>query len=333
MKLNFDNPWVARIFSIVLSLGLFLYVNILNQNQFLTNAPTDGASLNGSEIISNLPIEVNVDTDRFFVEGIPASATLRIEGPEAIIFQTIATQGYSVTTQNLNELGEGTHRVDLKVEGLSDKIAWSVSPSSINITIEEKIIAEHPIEVEIDESINIANGYEIVEPTISQETVQLSGAASTMEQIDKVVVRVLSNERDINADVVMSAPIIVLNANNEPLNVNTSPSQIEVNVPVIRTQRSIPIVLREGNGKVVGYRYAISLTPEQDDKVTVRGTPEAIETLENFPITIDFNRMTESRVVTVPIDEFPEGIDDVNKESIEVLIEVTQLNENTAIED
>lgn len=333
MKLNFDNPWIARIFSVLLSLGLFLFVNIENQNQFLTNEPTDGASLNNSEIIADLPIEVNIDTERYFVEGIPASATLRIEGPSAILFQTVATQGYTVTTPNLNNLGEGTHTVDLQVEGLADKIMWSVSPSTINVTIEEKVVEEYPINLEIDESIDIANGYEIVDPSLSTETVQLSGAASTMEQVSEVVVKIMSNERDINSDFVMSAQILVLNEKGEPLNVNATPSQIEVNVPVVRTQKRVPIVLRDGNDKAIGYDYTVSLTDGQENAITVRGNPEAIEALENFPIVVNFNRITESRVVTITIDDFPEGIDEVDKESIEVLIDVTQESNNNTMDD
>src|SRR5690625_4866192 len=101
MKLNFDNLWIARIFSVLLALILFTFVNFENQSRFQSNEPTDGASIDGSEIITNLPIEVNVDTDRYFVSGIPDSATLRIQRPQAIIFQTIATQSYTVTTPNL----------------------------------------------------------------------------------------------------------------------------------------------------------------------------------------------------------------------------------------
>ena len=333
MKLNFDNPWIARIFSILLSLGLFFFVNIENQNQFQSNKPTDGASITGSEIIPNLPIEVNVDTDRYFVSGIPDSVTLRIEGGQAIIFQTVATQGFNVTTTDLNQLGEGTHTVELQVEGLSENINWSVSPSIINVTIEEKVIEEHTLSLELSDTLSIATGYEILEPTLSTEVVQLSGAASTMEQISKVVVKITSNEQDINSDFVMSAQVLVLNENDEPLNVNATPNQIEINVPVVRTQKKVPLVLREGNGKVPGYEYSMSLTDGQESSVTVSGNTEAIGAIENFPVTVNFDNLTESKVVSIPINDYPEGIEEVNTESIEVLIDVIRSSSNSTIND
>lgn len=333
MKLNFDNPWIARIFSVLLSLGLFLFVNFENQNQFQSNNPTDGASINGSEIIPNLPIEVNIDTDRFFVSGIPDSATLRIEGPKAIIFQTVATQSFTVTTPNLTELGEGTHTVELQADDLSDNINWGVNPSSINITIEEKVIEEHELTLELSDTIDITNGYEILNPTMSTDVVQLSGAASTMAEIASVVVKIASNEQDINSDFVMSAQVLVLNENGDPLNVNATPSQVEINVPVVRTRKRVPIVLREGNGKVPGYEYTASLTEQQSDSLLVRGDPEIIAELENFPVLVDFNNLTESSVVDIPITDYPEGIEEVDSETIEVLIEVRRSSRNATIND
>lgn len=333
MKLNFDNPWIARVFSIVLSLGLFFFVNIENQNQFQSNNPTDGASIQGSEIIPNLPIEVNIDTDRYFVSGLPDSATLRIQGGQAIIFQTVATQSFTITTPNLNELGEGTHTIDLQAEGLSDNIVWNISPANITLTIEEKVVEDHTLDLEISDNISIAEGYEIADPTLSTEVVQLSGAASTMEQISEVVVKVSSNEQNINSDFVMSSPVLVLNENGEPLNVNATPNQVEINVPVIRRQKKVPIVLREGNNKVPGYEYAVSLTDRQDSSVVARGNSEAVQALENFPVVVDFDNLRESKVVSIPINTFPEGIEEVNLESVEVLIEVNRTSSNSTITD
>src|SRR5699024_2253079 len=203
ININFENPWVKRIFSIVLAIGLFLFVNYENQTRFRSNSPSDSASISGSEIITNLPIEVNIDTERFFVSGIPDSATLRIDGPQAVLFQTVATQNFTVATPDLNELGEGTHTIDLQVDGLSNDLNYSVSPSTITITIEEKSIEQYEVSIEINENLDIAEGNEILEPTLTNNLVNLSGAASTMDKIDKVIVEVRSDDEEINSDILI----------------------------------------------------------------------------------------------------------------------------------
>lgn len=332
MKFNFNNLWFTRIFSLVLAIGLFFFVNLENQTRFQSTAPTDGASITSTEIITNLPIEVNINTDQYFVSGIPDSATLRLEGPQALIFQTVATQSYTVSTPNLNTLGSGEHTVQLQVEGVSKSITTSVSPGFINVTIEEKETGEYELSAIIDEDLDVAEGYELLEPSLSTNIVQLSGAASTMARIDQVVVEIASSEEGINSDLLMSAQVLVLDENGEPLNVNTNPSQVEINIPVVRTIKEVPIVLREGTNGQVGYNYEVSLSNTESDTVKVRGEPEAITALQNFPVTVDLSGITESQVITIPIQELPPGIEEISKEEIEIVIDVTEENNNSRID-
>lgn len=332
MKFNFNNRWFTRIFSFVLAIGLFFFVNLENQTRFQSTAPTDGASITSTEIITNLPIEVNINTDQYFVSGIPDSATLRLEGPQALIFQTVATQSYTVSTPNLNALGSGEHTVQLQVEGVSESITTSVSPGFINLTIEEKETGEYELSAVVDEELDVAEGYELLEPSLSTNIVQLSGAASTMAKIDQVVVEIASSEEGINSDLLMSAQVLVLDENGEPLNVNTNPSQVEINVPVVRTIKEVPIVLREGTNGQVGYNYEVSLSNAESDTVQVRGEPEAIAALQNFPVTVDLSGITESQVITIPIQELPPGIEEISKEEIEIVIDVTEENNNSRID-
>ena len=332
MKFNFNNLWFTRIFSLVLAIGLFFFVNLENQTRFQSTAPTDGASITSTEIITNLPIEVNINTDQYFVSGIPDSATLRLEGPQALIFQTVATQSYTVSTPNLNTLGSGEHTVQLQVEGVSESITTSVSPGFINLTIEEKETGEYELSAIIDEDLDVAEGYELLEPSLSTNIVQLSGAASTMARIDQVVVEIASSEEGINSDLLMSAQVLVLDENGEPLNVNTNPSQVEINIPVVRTIKEVPIVLREGTNGQVGYNYEVSLSNAESDTVQVRGEPEAIAALQNFPVTVDLSGITESQVITIPIQELPLGIEEISKEEIEIVIDVTEENNNSRID-
>lgn len=331
MKFNFENRWITRILAVILAVTLFFFVNLDNQTRFQSSEPTDGASIDGSEIITNLPIEVNVDTDRYFVSGIPDSATLRIQGPQAVIFQTVATQGYTISTPDLNELGVGTHAVELQADELSDSITSSVSPSIVNLTIEEKQIEEYELSIEMADDLDLAEGYEIIDPSLSTDIVQLSGASSTMNEIDQVIVEISSEEVDIRSDILSSAQVLVLDVNGNPLNVNADPSEVEINAPVIRTQKEVPIILKEGTGGNTNYTYELHLSNAESESIAVRGDPEAVDDLENFPITVNFDGITESTLVTVSVGDLPEGIEEVDKDEIEILVEVTENNQNSAL--
>lgn len=328
MKLNFDRPLVKKIVSVFIAFVLFAFVNFENRARFQSSKPTDGASITSSEIISNLPIEVNIDTEKYFVSGIPDAATLRIEGPQAILFQTVATQNFTIATPDLNNLGVGSHSVGLITKGLSSDIKSSISPGLVNLTIEEKIVEEYDLTIKIDEDINLAPGFEIVEPNLSQETVTISGPVSTMNRIDQVVVQLSSEEVDIKTDILSSAPVLVYDVDGDLLDVNVAPQRIEILAPVVRTQKELPLVLEEGTGKATGYSYELSLGPDEASSITVRGEPEAIAKISNFVIKVDFDNLTESSLVKIPIGKLPEGLEEADREEIEVLIEVTKEKTN-----
>lgn len=333
MRIDFDHPWVRRIFSVIVAIALFAFVNYENQSRFQTSDQNHGASIQGSEIITNLPIEVNVDPERYFVSGVPDSATLRLEGPQAVLFQTVATQSFTVTTPDLNELGEGTHSIELQVEGISSDLTASISPPVINITIEEKVVEEYELSVEISEDLSLAEGFEVSEPNLANNFVTVSGSASTMERIDRVVVEVTSDETDIKSDILLSAPVLVLDEDGTPLNVNVNPSSVEIHAPVVRNQKQIPVVLNEGTGRLAEYNYTVSLNDSESEMVTVKGDPTAIAEISNLPITVDFDGITESTVVTIPVGDLPEGIEEISKDEVDVLIEVSQNNQNNRSND
>lgn len=328
MKFNFDSPLTRRIVSVIVAVVLFSFVNFENQSRFQSTEPTDGASITSSEIISNLPIEVNIDSERYFVSGIPDAATLRIEGPQAILFQTVATQNFTIATPDLNGLGVGTHSVDLITKGLSSDIKSSVSPGTVNLTIEEKQVKEYEVSIKMNEDLDLAPGYEIFEPSLSQEKVTLSGAASTMDKVEEVVVELSSEALGIKSDILSSAQVLVYDAKGELLDVNATPQRIEILAPVVRTQKELPIVLEEGTDKRVGYSYELSLAPDEASSIIVRGEPEAIAELSNFVINVDFDNLTESSLVKIPINNLPEGIEEADRDEVEVLIEVTKDKSN-----
>ncbi|MDN6161586.1 MAG: hypothetical protein L0I79_02330 [Atopostipes sp.] len=328
MKFDFDSPIVKKILSLLIAILLFAFVNMENQSRFQSSSPTDGASITSSETISNLPIEVNIDTDKYFVSGIPDSATMRIEGPQALLFQTVATQNFVVSTPDLDELGTGTHSVELIAEGLSNDLKSSISPSVVNLTIEEKEVEEYDVSIEVDEDIDLAEGHEIVDPSLSQNIVTISGASSTMEEIDQVIVKLSSDDTEIKKDILSSAQVLVLDSEDELLNVNVSPQRVEILAPVVRTKKSLPIVLEEGVGKVPGYRYELSLSEDEDSKLTVQGDPTAISDLSNFVIDVNFQALTETSLVNIPVGDLPEGIEEIDREEVEVLIEVEEIEDN-----
>lgn len=331
MKWNMENPWIAKLVAFVFAVTLFSFVALENQSRIQSTSPTDGASITSSEVITNLPIDINIDRDLYFVSGIPETATIRLEGPQAILTQTLATQNFNVATPDLNELGTGRHIVRLEAEGLSSQLNYSIMPNELTLEIEEKVVEEHEVRVQFNESMHLAEGYTADSPIISNESVVISGAASTMEQITDVTVIVMPDGSDLTEEINMTLNVLVLDETGDPLNVNISPQQIDVTIPVQGTQRTLPLNLEEIGTAHEDYEFVLEFAQGEPENIDVIGESTVLEEMNNLNVEVDVSGITESTIRTVPIT-LPEGISETDPSEVDVLIRVTPIEDDSDLE-
>lgn len=327
MKWNMDNPWITKLVALVFAITLFSFVALENQSRIRSTSPTDGASITSSEVITNLPIDINIDRELYFVSGIPETATIRLEGPQAVLTQTLATQNFNIATPNLNELGPGRHTVGLEAEGLSNQLSYSIMPTELTLEIEEKIVEEHDVKVEFNEFAHLADGYTADAAVLSDETITISGAASTMEMISDVMVVVMPDGSDITDDIEMRLNVLVLDETGDPLNVNIAPQQIDVFIPVQGTQRTLPMNLEETGTPHEEYEYRLEFAQGEPENVTLTGESDVLEELENFSVAVDVSGITESTIRTIPLS-LEDGISESSPSEVDVLIRVSPVEDD-----
>ena len=326
-----DNPWPTRIVAICFAILLFTFVKSKNNSQTNTTNPNNGASVTSVEVVTDIPITIDVDSEKYFVSGLPETATIRLEGSQSILTQTLATRNFEITTPDLNNLGPGTHTVELEGKGLSSSLNYSIMPSEVNVVIEEKSVVEHSISVEFNSS-SLADGYIARKPIVSPEKVVISGAKSTIDKISEVSVVVLPDGNDITEDIEMTLPVLVFDKNGELLNVNIDQKQVDVTIPVEGTSKTIPIVLRKIGEENPDYTYELELSEGEKDSATVTGKETLLKSLENLPVEIDVSGVTESTTRKATLTG-PSGLKILQPESIEVIIRVKRKTTDSSDED
>jgi len=327
MKFNMNDPWFTRILAFVLALLLFLFVAYENRSS-IQSSNFGNANYSSTEVIQNVPVNINVDEDQYFVSGVPDSVTVRLDGPQAVLTQTVVTQNFDVVTPNLNSLGEGTHQITFQLEGLSDQIDYTVSPSQATMTIEEKNTVTHEIDsIQFPEEDHLAEGYRVDDINLSQTNVEISGAASTMADIAEVGINIRPSSSNISSDFSIEGNITVLNENGEPLNVNVEPSQVNAEVQVSGERKELPIALEQTGTPEEGYSYELSLAEGQEDTIGVFGDNDTIQGMEEYPVDVNVSGVTQSTTRTVPVLQH-EGITQTGMDSVEVNIDVTEEDSN-----
>ena len=321
MEKLYNSSWFAKLVALAFAILLFTYVNYENNSKLLTTNPLNGVSTSSSKIITNLPIVVDIDQDKYFVSGFPETASIEISGPTNIVSQTTANKAFDITAQNLNELGVGVHTINLVAEGLSSDLNYTITPSEITIEIKEKRVETFKVDVIFDES-KLATGYVAEEPILNYETVEVSGAASTIEKIDSVQAFVPSSE-EIKADFKKTVSVDVLDANRNQLDVIINPKEVTVSIKVNINSKPLPLKLFETGTPETDYEYELGIEDEKNTLISVTGKPEILDNLSSYPLGIDVTgiKETTTKEVNVPLVD---GLSSITPEKIAIRITVNK---------
>lgn len=316
-----NSPWFFRVLAVGFAILLFTFVNNENNKQFSTNNRSGGATVNSSEMISDLPVIVNVDQERYYVTGLPETASILLEGSTAILLNTLTTENFDIVTPNLNELGEGTYNIQLIPEGLSDELNYTIYPSEVTVSVQERASVEQDVEVLFDETA-LAEGYESGAPIIDSPTVTIEGSAATLEEIANVQA-VISVEEGTDTDISETVPVVVTDQAGNHLDVQVNPSEVTVTIPVESNAKEVPISLIQAGTPESGYTYEIDYAEGQEPTVRVVGNQDALESVSEIEVPVDVTEITENSTmdVTVPV---PEGASAIEPETVQVEVTVTE---------
>ena len=165
----YNNRIALLILSLFLSILMFVYVKA---EQYSENPVSffQNVSEATTETIYNVPVYIDGNVDAYYVTGLPDTVSVSLSGPKNLIEQTLEADDFRVITEDLTNLGEGSHYIQLQLENVSEAVSYEISPSSVNISIDSLQTTEYPVQVEMSNESAVAEGYEITDVSLSQDS-------------------------------------------------------------------------------------------------------------------------------------------------------------------
>ncbi|WP_085645463.1 YbbR-like domain-containing protein [Listeria monocytogenes] len=313
-----NNKWSIRIIALLLAAILFTSVNANNNNStsFTTTTSSD------SEVIENVPVKVYYDKTNLYISGIPETVTVTLSGPRSIVQSAKAQQDFTVYA-DLRNASIGTQEVKLQVKDVSDRLKVKINPASVNVNVQEKVTKKFSVDVELSKSV-IADGYQAGTPIIDPKKVSITGAKDTIEQIAYVKATLEDNGKH-KSEFTDKATVSVFDSNLNKLDVEVSPQEVEVTVPVEKVGKSVPVKLKQ-EGTPESDIDISSMTPDKSEVVVV-GDDAVLDKIKEIEIPIDVTKIKADTVkeVTVPV---PNGAKSVQPATIEVKIKTVKKSES-----
>ena len=149
-------------------------------------------------------------------------------------------------------------------------------PATVTIEIDRLVVQRVPVEVDYGE---VPEAVEVDEPVTSVDEVEVRGAASLVEQVDRAVARVLIDESGIRVE--RTVPLEPVDINGQPVdNVAVEPREVtvEIDVETVETNRTVSVRPQITGTPAPGFTLA-AITVEPST-VTVRGLPDVLTEID-----------------------------------------------------
>lgn len=323
MKKFMDSAWSMRLLALICALALFAYVSSMKTNNTTSSVLTNNASkttlTSNRKVTISAPLELNVNSTKYFVTGYPENVKITIEGPAALVTTTANTQNFKVYA-NLSDLSVGRHSVKVQVNGLNKELSYTLDQKYIHINIQPRRTATYKVSADFNNA-NVASGYEVGSARLGTASVKVTGAVSEVSKVAKVVA-VVNTEKNLKKSVNQQAMIEALDANGQTLNVVLTPSTTSVYIPITAAtaKKDVPVDLKASGKTSADTSYSFSTDTKS---VTVMGTKAALAKLDKLPVDVDVTDVNATTTKTVDLSNTDkDGISSINPTSIKVKITV-----------
>lgn len=314
MKNFWTKSWFIRIVSLLLAILIVIYIDS-TQTGFLTQGEDSRTKQTATETQTvRVPLQVSVDTDKYYVVGYPEKVKVTLEGSNALVTSTVNTQNFRAYIDLTNK-NVGNHTVRVRLSGLNKQLSASVNPKTIKVNIQRRKSRTMPVQIGYNKNA-VANGYHLGKMSVNPSQVEVTGAGSEVEQIDQIVAKV-SLPNNLNHDYERQVMLVAEDKKGHQLNVVIQPATARVNIPVSIDKKTVKLSLNsknEANNKVY------SVTAKQND-ITLYGEKSALDKLNKINLNVDLRKVTSSTTKTYHI-ALPKGIVRAEPSSVQIQIKV-----------
>lgn len=236
---------------------------------------------------------------------------------------------------DLRERDPVTNIVPIKavVNGYEEnlEVTTECTPNNVMVKVEGSTTKSFPISVSTENKQR--DGYELGEMTTNPERIQITGAKSTIEDIQRVVAQI--DVMGISEDCVKEAKLIIFDGNGNVMDQsamqnNLGDKGVSVNVQVLPIKK-VKLNFNVSGTPAEGYR--LTGLNSEPASVEVYGTKEDLSNLTALDIPdseINIDNLQSRKEYTVDISKYlPEGIELTEETAKNVLVTVIVEEEGT----
>lgn len=314
MKKFFNSNLFFSLLALLCAILLSIYTRT-NRTGFVSEGQRAQTTQTATKDASlKVPLQVSVDTDKYYVVGYPEKVRIHLSGPSALVTSTVNTQSFRVFI-DLTHLGIGKHQVPIKVSGLSRQISSSLTPNRVTVNIQKKKSRTLPVQIEYNKNA-AASDYHFGTAVSTPAVVNVTGSGSEINQLKRVVAHVPLS-KGVDKSVEQQVILVAEDKQGHQLNVVIDPATVTVHIPVKLPHKKVKIKLttkNEASGKIY------SVTADRT-YVVAYGSKKALSRLSQLPVEVNLAGIT-ANVTRQGTVKMPSGLIRTKPATVKVKIKV-----------
>ena len=272
-----------------------------------------------AEILYNQPVSAVYNEELYVVEGLPKDVDITLIGQRRHIFLAKQSPSKGVSV-DLTGLKPGSHKVTLKYTQRLKSLDYKLDPSQVTVTIYEKVSENRTLTYDILHQDSLDSKLYISNVEIDRNDVIIKGAQYKLEKVATVKalldVKNIPNPRagDIT---VKDIPLVAYDNDGKMVDVEIVPKTVTANVTITSPSKEIPVkVVPKGN---LAFGKSIKTMETSLSKITVYGSQEAIDAIEQLEVEIDVKGLEEDKEFNVTLKK-PKGITELSSKTMTVKV-------------
>ena len=297
------------IVSLLLAFGVFI---VIDQE---SNVMIDQYA----EILYNQPVTAVYNEELYVVEGLPKDVDITLIGQRRHIFLAKQSPSKGVSV-DLTGLKPGNHKVTLKYTQRLRSLDYKLDPSQVTVTFYEKVSENRTLTYDLLHQDSLDTKLYISNVEIDRNDVIIKGAQYKLDEVAavKALIDVKNIPNPKAGDItVKDIPLVAYDNNGKIVDVEIVPKTVSANVTITSPSKEIPVkVVPKGN---LAFGKSIKSMDTSLSKITVYGSEEAIESIEQLEVEIDVKGLEKDKEYNVTLKK-PKGITELSSKTMTVKV-------------
>ncbi|TKH00353.1 hypothetical protein FC682_24275 [Peribacillus simplex] len=322
-----NSAWFMRIVAFALAALLFISINFEMESDKKSLGLSTAPEIS-TETIENVPVEVYYDRENLVVSGVPETVDVTLKGAKSLLINAKNQRDFKVYVDLSDPaISMGDRTVTFKISELNEKLVATIDPEYAEVNVQERVTKEFSVEAEYNSSL-LEEGYTAGQPTVSPQTVKITGAKDAIEQISYVKAN-LEISKGLSETVNAKATVKALDRDLNKLDVTIEPSSVAVSLKVSIPSKTVSIEPKQTGKAKDGIRItSMSVDPNE---VTLFGSESDLEKIDEINLPVNISKIDGDTELELDLNK-PESVQKMSlgKAKVKIRTEKVDVDEESA---